>query len=133
MIMLHTYMYCMCVCIGECRQHGTGMCLHPEDSSGEEMSEVRLCMTSISALDDCSCPMQTLPINCQSYILPLCMCVFVKEFDVRKLACAEGHRYCNATALIYQVERMPEQIRVNVRIVYRVEYTCTYMCNDVMY
>ena len=58
------------------------------------------------------------------------MCVFVKEFDVRKLARAEGRRYCNATALTYQAERMPEQIRVNVRIVYRVEYTCTYMCND---
>ena len=83
----------------------------------KRLSEVRVCTTSLHKL---------------IVSLTLYVCVFVKEFDVRKLARAEGRRYCNATALTYQAERMPEQIRVNVRIVYRVEYTCTYMC-DVMY
>ena len=42
------------------------------------------------------------------------MCV--QEFEVRKLARVEGRRYCNASALTYQAERMPEQIRVNVSL-----------------
>ncbi len=37
-----------------------------------------------------------------------------EEFDLRKQARSEGRRYCNSVALTYQVERMPEQIRLNV-------------------
>ncbi|XP_064398380.1 CCR4-NOT transcription complex subunit 1-like [Halichondria panicea] len=37
-----------------------------------------------------------------------------EEFDLRKQARNEGRRYCNAGALTYQAERMPEQIRLNV-------------------
>ncbi len=38
-----------------------------------------------------------------------------EEFDLRKQARNEGRRYCNSGALTYQAERMPEQIRLNVR------------------
>ena len=50
-----------------------------------------------------------------SVCLSVCLCG-VQEFEVRKLARAEGRRYCNATTLTYQAERMPEQIRVNVSL-----------------
>ena len=41
----------------------------------------------------------------------------VEEFELRKQARSEGRRYCNPAALTYQVERMPEQIRLNVSVV----------------
>jgi CCR4-NOT transcription complex subunit 1 len=34
--------------------------------------------------------------------------------DIRKLARAEGRRYCDPLVLTYQAERMPEQIRLKV-------------------
>ena len=37
-----------------------------------------------------------------------------EEFELRKQARNEGRRYCSPVALTYQVERMPEQIRLNV-------------------
>ena len=39
----------------------------------------------------------------------------LQEFELRKLARSEGRRYCNTSALTYQAERMPEQIRLIVR------------------
>ena len=33
---------------------------------------------------------------------------------MRKLARSEGRRYCSATALTYQAERMPENLRLHV-------------------
>lgn len=41
--------------------------------------------------------------------------VLLQEFELRKQARSEGRRYCNTGALTYQAERMPEQIRLNVR------------------
>ena len=40
--------------------------------------------------------------------------LFLQEFELRKQARSEGRRYCNTSALTYQAERMPEQIRLNV-------------------
>ncbi|XP_053697550.1 CCR4-NOT transcription complex subunit 1 [Sabethes cyaneus] len=36
------------------------------------------------------------------------------EYDMRKLARQEGRRYCDASVLTYQAERMPERIRLSV-------------------
>jgi CCR4-NOT transcription complex subunit 1 len=38
----------------------------------------------------------------------------MSEYDLRKIARQEGRRYCDAIALTYQAERMPEQIRLKV-------------------
>lgn len=38
------------------------------------------------------------------------------EFELRKHARQEGRRYCDPVVLTYQAERMPEQIRLKVRI-----------------
>ncbi|XP_018332618.1 CCR4-NOT transcription complex subunit 1 [Agrilus planipennis] len=38
----------------------------------------------------------------------------VTEFELRKIARQEGRRYCDAIALTYQAERMPEPIRLKV-------------------
>ncbi|XP_022920087.1 CCR4-NOT transcription complex subunit 1 isoform X2 [Onthophagus taurus] len=38
----------------------------------------------------------------------------MSEFELRKIARQEGRRYCDAIALTYQAERMPEQIRLKV-------------------
>lgn len=39
-----------------------------------------------------------------------------QEFELRKHARQEGRRYCDPVVLTYQAERMPEQIRLKVRI-----------------
>ncbi|RXG72872.1 CCR4-NOT transcription complex subunit 1 [Armadillidium vulgare] len=39
---------------------------------------------------------------------------FAPEYEARKVARSEGRRYCEARALAYQVERMPEPIRLKV-------------------
>ncbi|KAB7502971.1 CCR4-NOT transcription complex subunit 1 [Armadillidium nasatum] len=39
---------------------------------------------------------------------------FAPEYEARKVARSEGRRYCDARALAYQVERMPEPIRLKV-------------------
>ncbi|XP_052864292.1 CCR4-NOT transcription complex subunit 1 [Anopheles cruzii] len=36
------------------------------------------------------------------------------EYELRKIARQEGRRYCDASVLTYQAERMPERIRLNV-------------------
>lgn len=36
------------------------------------------------------------------------------DYDMRKLAREEGRRYCDSEVLTYQVERMPEQVRLKV-------------------
>ena len=41
---------------------------------------------------------------------------FLQEFELRKHARQEGRRYCDPVVLTYQAERMPEQIRLKVRI-----------------
>lgn len=38
------------------------------------------------------------------------------EFELRKHARNEGRRYCDPVVLTYQAERMPEQIRLKVRL-----------------
>ncbi|KAJ8969734.1 hypothetical protein NQ317_006395, partial [Molorchus minor] len=38
----------------------------------------------------------------------------MSEYELRKMARQEGRRYCDAIALTYQAERMPEQIRLKV-------------------
>lgn len=38
----------------------------------------------------------------------------VSEYELRKMARQDGRRYCDAIALTYQAERMPEQIRLKV-------------------
>lgn len=38
----------------------------------------------------------------------------MSEYELRKIARQEGRRYCDAIALTYQAERMPEQIRLKV-------------------
>lgn len=38
----------------------------------------------------------------------------LSEYELRKLARAEGRRYCDSQVLTYQAERMPEQIRLKV-------------------
>lgn len=40
----------------------------------------------------------------------------LQEFELRKHARQEGRRYCDPVVLTYQAERMPEQIRLKVRI-----------------
>ncbi len=39
-----------------------------------------------------------------------------QEMEYRKLARNEGRRYCDPVVLTYQAERMPEQIRLKVRL-----------------
>ena len=41
---------------------------------------------------------------------------YLQEFELRKHARQEGRRYCDPVVLTYQAERMPEQIRLKVRI-----------------
>lgn len=48
---------------------------------------------------------------------------FSQEFELRKHARQEGRRYCDPVVLTYQAERMPEQIRLKVRIL-------TELCSD---
>lgn len=40
----------------------------------------------------------------------------LQEFELRKHARQEGRRYCDPVVLTYQAERMPEQIRLKVRL-----------------
>lgn len=40
----------------------------------------------------------------------------LQEFELRKHARQEGRRYCDPMVLTYQAERMPEQIRLKVRL-----------------
>lgn len=42
--------------------------------------------------------------------------VCLQEFELRKHARQEGRRYCDPVVLTYQAERMPEQIRLKVRL-----------------
>ena len=51
---------------------------------------------------------------------------------MRKLARNEGRRYCNTTALTYQAERMPEQIRLIVINPYLTSILC-YHCYNFLY
>lgn len=48
---------------------------------------------------------------------------FPQEFELRKHARQEGRRYCDPVVLTYQAERMPEQIRLKVRVL-------TVLCSD---
>lgn len=52
-----------------------------------------------------------------------CLGFFSQEFELRKHARQEGRRYCDPVVLTYQAERMPEQIRLKVRIL-------TELCSD---
>lgn len=36
----------------------------------------------------------------------------MKDYETRKIARSEGRRYCDAAVLKYQMERMPEEIRL---------------------
>ena len=61
-------------------------------------------------------------INIINTVIKMCYAYcLIQDYELRKVACSEGRRYCDPAVLTYQAERMPEQLRLKV---------CEAVCND---